>query len=144
MGASREMRVHARSLGPATRDGAHCLSLPAGKAHHQTRTALTKRGYRASDFLTRTADTPFTGIATTGQLCAGPLWGLRSQASRYVVERGTTVITVAGTTVPLPEYVHPASTPPADTGVHAGRLGLTCWVSVGGADALTLFGILIK
>ena len=45
--------------------------------------------------------------------------------------RGATAIADAGAIVPGPEKVHPASWPPAETGVHAGRPGLICCVSVG-------------
>lgn len=48
----------------------------------------------------------------------------------YVVERGLTAMAVAGTTLPVPVYVHPRSFPPAETGVHDGRPGLICCVSV--------------
>ena len=44
---------------------------------------------------------------------------------------------VAGTIAPVPVYVQPASTPPAEGGVHEGRLGLICCVSMGGVVAFT-------
>jgi hypothetical protein len=40
-------------------------------------------------------------------------------------------------------YRQPASLPPSETGVQAGRLGLICCVSVG-AEVLKLTGMLMK
>jgi hypothetical protein len=61
----------------------------------------------------------------------------------YVVARGTTVIAVAGTIVPVPVKAQPASLPPADIGVQAGRFGLICCESVGGVAADGLAGMLM-
>jgi hypothetical protein len=58
----------------------------------------------------------------------------------YVVERGFTVITVAGTGCVVGAVSkQPWSTP----GVQAGRLGLICCVSVGGVVELMLAGMLM-
>jgi hypothetical protein len=49
----------------------------------------------------------------------------------YVVARGLTATAVAGTALEVgTASVQPASLPPAETGVQAGRLGLICCVSV--------------
>jgi hypothetical protein len=67
-----------------------------------------------------------------------------------VTERGLTTITVAGTKVlgvgagKIVGYRQPGSSPPSETGVQAGRLGLYCCESTGGLDVLTLGGMLMK
>jgi hypothetical protein len=61
-----------------------------------------------------------------GRRGAGLLRLLPDVRKNYVVGRGLMAMAVAGTTVPLPENVQPASVP----GVQAGRLGLICSVSV--------------
>ena len=44
-----------------------------------------------------------------------------------------------------PEYVQPASVPPAETGVQAGRLGLICCVSIFNFNGLLVIrGTLMK
>jgi hypothetical protein len=50
---------------------------------------------------------------------------------------------VAGTIVPVPLKVQPTSSPPLATDVQAGRLGLICWVSVGGLATDGLAGMLM-
>jgi hypothetical protein len=63
------------------------------------------------------------------------------RTASYVVERGLTAITVAGTVLVAGAVVRvqPKSAP----GVQAGRLGLICCVSVGGVDGLTTVGMLM-
>jgi hypothetical protein len=58
----------------------------------------------------------------------------------YVVERGLTAMTVAGTgSVVGVVSVQPASV----TGMQAGRLGLICCESVGGVDEFTSVGMVM-
>ena len=59
----------------------------------------------------------------------------------YVVERGLTAITVAGTVLVAGAVVRvqPKSMP----GAQAGRLGLICCVSVGGVEELMAVGMLM-
>jgi hypothetical protein len=61
-------------------------------------------------------------------------------AEGYVVERGFTAITVAGTGCVVGAVSkQPGSAP----GVHAGRFGLICCVSVSGVEELMLAGMLM-
>ena len=61
-------------------------------------------------------------------------------ARSYVVERGLTTITVAGTELVVGEA---SVQPKSMTGLQAGRLGLICCVSVSGVEGLMTAGMLM-